>query len=258
VRYIVCSDIHGRLASLNNVIRHSELGKNDQLIVAGDFCDIGKQSWGVYYRMKEVNAIVLLGNHETAHMTQLPIRPYDYVLDVNNFTQTIIQDYSQHLMDIAYAVDDILITHAGVAQGLFKEDTYDASELANYLNIVTRQNFSIGYDGYVDMEFKDANWIVNGVNGPLWWRPFSDADYPFPSPCIRQICGHTPASYMGDARNLVLTRDYGYYMIDPYREGFDDSYYRYAIIETQPDAPATIQIEDGTIDGLPRIRRPRP
>jgi hypothetical protein len=237
MRYIVCADLHGNITLLTNILEHSKFTDEDILVCAGDFCDIGIYTQEVQEVLEENEAIILLGNHELAHLTGQSIMPYDYQLDsIPNLLTGWRNDTLQGIWKIAYAIDDILITHAGVSDFLCNKlhmQGLTAGQMADKLNTLFVQSISIGKDS--PLEFLSRQWFgYDDVFSPLWYRPllykkFGVESYPAP---VRQIAGHTPIHCFNEEQQEYLNK-VSFYIVDPYMGGrmHLPGYCKYALVE---------------------------
>ena len=67
-RVIVCGDVHGCAETLDELLRAVVHTRADRLIFVGDLVDRGPDPLGVCARVRELGALVVLGNHEKKHM----------------------------------------------------------------------------------------------------------------------------------------------------------------------------------------------
>lgn len=237
MKTFVIADLHGNYRLLDNFLMFSGYSKyEDRLIHAGDFCDIGVNTAAVLGTLEMERAIILVGNHEFAHCYKYPITPYDYSLDkfaADYWMQRILnKDWG-----IAYAVDDILITHAGISQALwgFKQlEDNSVQDIAEFLNSVFWNSTS--FNGSY-LELLSNKWLnYDQRYSPIWYRPFDtefiegDIWVNNPAP-IKQVVGHTPLIYYPKETQQTLL-DMNFIMVDPYSRDFhNDDYCMWAEIE---------------------------
>jgi predicted phosphodiesterase len=68
-RTIVIGDVHGCLAELDELLKVVEYkADDDRLVFVGDLVDRGPDSVGVVRRVRELNAEVVMGNHDEKHL----------------------------------------------------------------------------------------------------------------------------------------------------------------------------------------------
>jgi hypothetical protein len=253
-RTIVCADIHGQLRLLENILKHSKFNKEiDELVVAGDCCDIGNETMQVHKLLADLGAIILVGNHEISHMCGIDITPYDYSLDPD-YPKFIALAIACGELRLAHATQGVLITHAGlsrrlvtlgVGQRFATEDTFlrtpfengelTAQLTAQLLNDRLFSRVHIDEDLMlmnIDPDPMWTDWFY-----PLWFRPYEWLDNGpknmvgffdgFP-----QIVGHTPVgSFSSKQQRLIAASDVT--LVDPYarKHWGDHNYCRYAVIE---------------------------
>ena len=253
MRYIVVSDLHGQIRLLENVLKHSNFDKeNDKLISLGDVCDIGNQTMQIHELLFEYGAIQLVGNHEIAHMTSMQIYPYDYSLDPD-YKKFIGLAIACNQMQLAYCVDNIVMTHAGLSKRLVQkgvtergsEDStlkymYESGTITAEL-ICQKLNERLYNTVFIDEELMLMNFTNDSLFTdwfyPLWFRPYNSPDGGQASDVgfysgVRQIIGHTPVGSFTQKQQRLISES-GVYLIDPYaRENFNNpGYCKYAIIE---------------------------
>lgn len=253
----VVADIHGNYRLLDNFLKFSKYDKEkDRLICAGDFCDVGEHSIQVLATLEHERAIILVGNHEFAHCYKYSITPYNPELDSYAadywMTRILNKDWG-----IAYEVENVLITHAGVSEALWKYKFFDTEtykvlaevsprKIMDYLNTTFWDSTS--YNGkYLELL---GNWWLNYDDqySPLWYRPFDsnfyndDVHINAPAP-IKQVVGHTPAEYYPrETQQLLL--EMNFIMIDPYSRHFHNSdYCKWAEIENGETSVHTTGVE---------------
>lgn len=240
MRTIVVSDIHGQPFLLENALKHSQFDKDkDQLVFAGDFCDIGEDSLRVLQILEDNKAVMVVGNHEYSHCIQYTITPYDSSLD----TDEIISSWCKKILNkewiFAYTVDDFLITHAGISNilglVLLKDNVNSVADEINrrFFGTIGSNGQHLTVLGYNYLHYVDQG-------SPIWYRPdfeyFEYVDneklFPFLPANFKQVTGHTPSFIYSDEEQEAL-ESWDFYMIDPFARGNMDkeSYCKYAVIE---------------------------
>jgi predicted phosphodiesterase len=239
MKTIVCADIHGNLTLLQNILAHSKFTDEDILVCAGDFCDIGLYTVAIQELLEKNNTVTLLGNHELAHLLGQSIQPYDYKLDsIPNLISGWRKKTLSGEWEIAYAVDDILVTHAGVSDFLAEKlhlQGLTSQQMAEKINKKFLEGLSINYDDPNQLELIGNKWFgYDDVFSPLWYRPllyekFGKISNPAP---VRQIAGHTP-NHCYDSFQIKWLEEMGFYLIDPYMGGRMSlpGYCKYALVE---------------------------
>lgn len=233
----VITDLHGNYRLLDNFLKFSGYDREkDRLVCAGDFSDIGEHSVQVLATLEHERAIILVGNHEFAHCYKYPITPYNSELDKFAadywMTRILNKDWG-----IAYEVDDVLITHAGVSEALWTLKYFEKGtlrEIMDYLNASFWNSTS--YNGKY-LELLGDRWLnYDDQYSPLWYRPFDtefrDGDVFINAPApIKQIVGHTPVEYYPTETQQQLL-GMNFIMIDPYSRHFhNQDYCKWAEIE---------------------------
>lgn len=66
MRIAIISDIHGNLTALQAVLADIKLQKVDDIICLGDIVTLGPQPKEVLNALKELNCVIIKGNHDAA------------------------------------------------------------------------------------------------------------------------------------------------------------------------------------------------
>lgn len=66
MRIAIISDIHGNLTALQAVLADIKLQKVDDIICLGDIVTLGPQPKEVLNTLKELNCVIIKGNHDAA------------------------------------------------------------------------------------------------------------------------------------------------------------------------------------------------
>ena len=127
---------------------------------------------------------------------------------------------------LAAEADGVLITHAGVSEGL--RDKYEkaggVAEFAARLNAGFQRAVYDVAENNVALEDAD----------PLWWRP-GRGDPPLEG--VVQVMGHTPIEFYNRPDAAELMEQLGLYLVDPWVRGWRERGFappvpvRYAVIE---------------------------
>ena len=127
---------------------------------------------------------------------------------------------------LAAEADGVLITHAGVSEGL--RDKYE--EAGSVAEFAARLNAGFGRaveDAALhSVELEDAD--------PLWWRPGWGSE---PLSDVLQVIGHTPIEFYNRPDAAELMEQLGLYLVDPWVRGWRERGFkppvpvRYAVIE---------------------------
>ena len=217
MRCIVISDCHGNPDYIINALEHSEYNpKEDRLVFAGDFLDIGPSPQECLDILEAAGAEMLWGNHEQAIIYMETINPQSQ--ESWKFADLLRSKVrGPDKWNIATSHDGVLISHAGASQVYAKLLTGYEEMGAQYVAHFFNKRFEC-----IDQEvIADEFWERDS---PLWFRP----GLMCPLPGIVQVVGHTPASMI-----LPEFRDI-YISVDPFARRTDPkNHFRYAIIEDE-------------------------
>ena len=107
---LVIADVHGNLPALEAVLAHPAAQKCTEIISLGDHVNFGPQSREVHDRLTELDAILLLGNHE-----ERLLRPADSEFDGYNWRLMRWTAQQMQGVDLRLPTDlqrgNILFTH---------------------------------------------------------------------------------------------------------------------------------------------------
>ena len=190
MKTISIGDIHGR-----DIWKNVDPSKYDKIIFVGDYVDsFTVSNITILNNLLDIiefkksfkdKVILLLGNHDIqyilgySHFGCSGYRPTMYY-DLN---ETFTKNFE--LFQIAYQIDDILWSHAGVHEGWYKQrykKEISADSLNELFYITPREDnplFDVGYrrGGHYD------------VGGPLWCDKNELSGSPYRK--LNQIVGHT-------------------------------------------------------------------
>jgi len=77
VKTVVVGDVHGCLRELDELLRVVQFSPHDTLISVGDLVNKGPDSIGVLRRFRELNGLLVRGNHEVRHLQILKGKELD-------------------------------------------------------------------------------------------------------------------------------------------------------------------------------------
>jgi 3',5'-cyclic AMP phosphodiesterase CpdA len=229
MRTIIFSDVHGEPSIIAAVVEHSNYRPDvDRLIFAGDAIEIGRDSLGCLELLDELGAECLVGNHDYAAFTGMPI-------EHERIPEDVLQRVGKTLMSgrwhLAAEADGVLITHGGVSE-LFLDAYEQAGSVAGLVETLNA-GLAVAIESYLttgDAEFDEA--------GPLWWRPGWGVE---PLPGVVQVVGHSPLEMMRAQRDAEDWETRGIYLVDPYVRGW-------RMRRFKPPAPVRYAvIEDGNV-----------
>jgi hypothetical protein len=220
MRTIVIADAHGQPELVERPLRHAGYDKkNDRLVFAGDFLDIGDRPAETLALLQNNDAQMLWGNHEYAVLTETLITPQD--ARSWEYADLLHETFESRAWPLAVCVDEVIITHAGVCE-LFADDFAACDRDPDALVEMLNQRFyqQAAYDLAYGYSFQGS---ITGEHGPLWYRPNSIAPLE-----VEQVAGHTPP---GD-----ICAGPRFHLIDPFEHSSQgpaqvEDCYRYAVIE---------------------------
>jgi len=219
-RTIVLSDAHGFPELVSNALAHCAFSPaSDALVFAGDFIDRGPDPGGVLDALTEAGAVMLLGNHDVALMMggAMWLSDPESAPFRTPLLEGALPDEGVPRWRIAWVVDGVLITHAGVSaayQRVFDvECGHDVSRLAARLN----EDFVEASIEVLATDGDPREHLVLGDEGPLWWRYVAGGTAPLKG--CRQVFGHTPVEMLTRSDSSLRRMDL--YGIDPYVYAFD-------------------------------------
>jgi len=209
MKTVIIGDIHGH-DSWKRIIAQEQ--DADRFIFVGDYFDSFTVSGVVQiHNFKEIvefktttdkEVIMLIGNHDYHYFPEIgDSNTSGYQSTLAPSIKQVVGENKPHLQ-LAYQLDDILVTHAGVSSE-WLDDTiamWDVPNLAMYLNdLFTYQPTKVAYRSfkYYDYENNQAQ-LAGGFGaetfqGPIWIRPqaLMKANYDTLRTQIIQVVGHT-------------------------------------------------------------------
>jgi hypothetical protein len=249
-RHVVLADLHGQLGIYENSLREADYVKGrDILVVDGDWTDIGPDSEKLWERIKKDADVILLGNHESAHVTQQEITPYDRSIDFTSMPLEMAEMVRDGKIKLAYVANgEVLITHAGVSEALLNSTMHsmlngirDPQKIADVLNAELLDSIVFDKNGFPDWN-ESNRWLFTSPISPLWWRPLERGLQPAKG--LKQIAGHTPSGYYTSTQQMKL-KQAGLILIDPYvRKHFHKpDYFSYGLVdENSAGEPTTERV----------------
>ena len=135
----VMSDIHGCYNEFHQMLDTIGFSPSDELILAGDYIDRGKQTLEMLYWLEDrpENVILLQGNHEAEYVAYIDIMKMvndheDLKLDVSSYKD------SKELYDVVYyytARSGFPFDVYGTVENLIEEEGFTVEDLAEYADI---------------------------------------------------------------------------------------------------------------------------
>lgn len=216
--HVAIGDIHGRNGWMKNI--DFLLSKYKKIIFVGDYVDSFNLSNDeilqnllalIELKKKHPNQVILLlGNHDIHYWLYPNFQGKGFVY--NNLTVlNVLFEENKNLFQVAYQIDNILCTHAGVSQtwiNMVKENGFDILEqlseefsLADILNDMGKSS-----------RHQDSVFTPGGISkavGPCWLRPSQYLRNPLLG--YKQIVGHTYKNgietYLVDANTSITVID---------------------------------------------------
>lgn len=161
MRKIVVSDIHGCLEEFEELLVKVKYNHNeDQIISLGDIVDRGPDSMGALKKLKDLNAICILGNHEENHLRYYHHRQKQ---EIDSNYKIPMRNLANHKKEVQYSLtkedfewmktwsryvhfgDNWLGVHAGLEPGVPLEKQKD-STLTNIRYIDNETNKMVKLD----------------------------------------------------------------------------------------------------------------
>jgi len=191
---IVCSDLHCNLEKVRQFLAYKP---EEEHVFAGDILDSFTYSFfkatNSLRTLIESDCILLWGNHDIGYRKDKPFSCSGFHWQDAPAFQALIEDNIRRFQ-IAYGVDNYLITHAGLADAILKDIHIDSKPqtVVDYLNTEPIRVFWIG----------QARGGFNKVGGPLWFDFRSEKGL---SKKYNQVFGHCclkePWEDMGKYKN---------------------------------------------------------
>lgn len=200
-KVLVCGDLHTKHHILAKT--KEKAAGYDQVVFTGDYVDdwnaVPDASYNIlqalvaWKKLEPEKVVLLLGNHDLSEWLGGIYRCSGW----NNRTSQMVRLFMQEnssMFQVAYAVDNILITHAGVTQGWWKDCKFprlkNAQEYATWLN----GSFSTTTP-QINQDFAKlaaAGWARGGWNepSPLWADKTELQNDAVQG--IGQVVGHSP------------------------------------------------------------------
>ena len=253
-RHLIFADPHGNLELVDRIFAHCGFVPGvDVAVAAGDVVDIGKGSMAILKKLEAVRGILLLGNHEFAHIIGEHLQlasgqsAYDSSLDwKHNLPAMLVDRVLDGSIRLAHAVDGVLVTHAGLSEhaygealaagGIAPDRNLAAEQFAALLNRLLPTFIQPPLYPLVD---RFGSWTP-GEYGysllgtgesltPLWFRPGQDGE---PSLRYPQVYGHTSDAGLAK-QDRVWLAEHGCFSVDPWSpDNYDrPGYVKYALVE---------------------------
>ena len=167
MRVAVISDIHANLEALEAALIAIEREGIDQVICLGDIVGYGPDPLGCIYRLQEVEALVLMGNHDQAIINPQSIRSFN-----SNARPSLIyafecigeeeRDYLEGLplhvegrdIEGVQGMNDVVFAHATPNNSAEWEPLFLHSSIAKTMDALERKIAFIGHTHYPGIHCK--------------------------------------------------------------------------------------------------------
>jgi len=216
MRIIVVGDIHGH-KSWKDIINRE---KFDKVVFVGDYFDSHSVKTEdqinnfldiiQFKKSRPDDVILLVGNHDHHYFPSVGYTGTSGYQELGKFQIEYVIDINKEYLQMAYQVDNVLFTHAGVGESFmdmtFGKDGWDKDNIANLLNEL--------------FIFKPRTFVFNGRDSygddmgqtPIWIRPRSlMRDSQILKKHLIQVVGHTHYSQIDIQGKSTGGR---YYFID--------------------------------------------
>ncbi len=223
MKTVVIGDIHGRNVWKKIIFKEDP----DRVIFIGDYFDSHEEFTAeqemnnfldiIEYKKTSKDVIMLIGNHDF-HYFEREFPYTGFQAGAATSINWILKDNSR-FMQAAYAMDDILFTHAGVSETWLNDVIQDVADLKKLLPLDKSQKIADFVNQvwlHKPIFFQFNGWEKHGDNAtqtPIWIRPLSlTKDTHSLRKNVIQVVGHTRQSelWMDD----VSTLKGRYYFID--------------------------------------------
>ncbi|MBN2790695.1 MAG: metallophosphoesterase [Candidatus Delongbacteria bacterium] len=113
MRTLIIGDIHGCFRELSDLIEKFGPTDNDQIYSVGDVINRGPESINCIKLLKELNAKVVMGNHEHWYLRSFPFKEKTQQNKI--FKSLELEDHLRWIYDLPYYIETpkFIIVHAG-------------------------------------------------------------------------------------------------------------------------------------------------
>lgn len=126
-RTLIIGDVHGCSAELMRLLEAAQLSRDDRVIFVGDLINKGPDSRGVLEIARDLNAEVVMGNHERSFLKYIKkARTDDPEFEaIKDQLGDRLKGWVKWLKALPYYLEtpDFLIVHGGLQPGLHPRDT---------------------------------------------------------------------------------------------------------------------------------------
>ena len=167
MRIAVIADIHANLEALEAALIAIEREGIDRVICLGDIVGYGPDPLGCIYRLQEVEALVLLGNHDQAIINPQNIRSFNATARPSLIyaCECIGQQERAYLEELPFVIEgcevegiqgmnDVVFAHASPVNSAEWEPLFLQSSIANVMNKLGRKIAFVGHTHYAGIHCK--------------------------------------------------------------------------------------------------------
>ena len=167
MRVAVISDIHANLEALEAALIAIERESIDQVICLGDIVGYGPDPLGCIYRLQEVEASVLLGNHDQAIINPQNIRSFNAAARPSLIyaCECIGHQERAYLEGLPFVIegcgvegvqvmDDVVFAHASPINSAEWEPLFLQANIANAMDTLDRKIAFVGHTHYAGIHCK--------------------------------------------------------------------------------------------------------
>ena len=172
MRYIILSDIHGNLEALTAVLERAEELKPDGYICLGDIVGYGASPEEVVERVRRLNPVAVLGNHDSAVLNEREAFTFNrQARDGVSWTRAHISEESRQYLEslpLIRRLDSVFCVHASPSKP--EEWTYllSAAAAVEHFAAFDEQVCLIGHS-HCPLIVKMTEYGPSELKGPTEW-----------------------------------------------------------------------------------------
>jgi predicted phosphodiesterase len=162
MRVAVLADIHGNLEALEAVLIAIEREAIQHIVCLGDVVGYGPDPLGCIYRLQEVNAAVLLGNHDQAMFAPRELHAFNalarpslvYARQLMGEEELRYLQALPLLIEGVEGMDDVVFAHASPQQPAEWDPLYMHSRIARSMDELSHKIAFVGHTHYAGIHCK--------------------------------------------------------------------------------------------------------
>lgn len=167
MRVAVIADIHANLEALEAALIAIEREGIDRIICLGDIVGYGPDPLGCIYRLQEVEALVLLGNHDQAIINPQNIRSFNTTARPSLIyaCECISEQERSYLERLPFVLEgrdiedvqgmnDVVFAHSNPINSAEWEPLFLQASIANAMDTVDRKIAFVGHTHYAGIHCK--------------------------------------------------------------------------------------------------------